>query len=303
MQVNGLKIKKGTRRILNEYNWEKIRPLYNSLRFGVWGRETHETMEELNAVIVMTIMNRVRLEALIEISSRQGIPRVCGKRRFITMLISIRHWTSSWARWIQSTSSYPNFKTHFDIILPSLPSFLLQFCKRFMSLLCVLHTITYLILLDLTVLISNFWREKVIKLQNMQFPSPFCHFLSLIDPHIHLNTVSYANILSVCAKIVSGDQPRQYCVKDQRFGNLFFLFRQGWRGWWSEKISVHIFSVHPAYTVAWEVILTLILSKRFTYSFVLFHCTKSLIRSRYYILFLVPVFVVQVTKYSCCSSV
>jgi hypothetical protein len=38
--------------------------------------------------------------------------------RFITVFTRVRHWSRSWARWIQSTSSHPNI--HSNIILPSM---------------------------------------------------------------------------------------------------------------------------------------------------------------------------------------
>jgi hypothetical protein len=68
---------------------------------------------------------------------------------------------------------------------------------------------------------------------------------------------------------------------------------------------VPIYSVfHEERSIFWEVIISVILSKKVYILFgkvseiELFHCTvpKLFIRKRYYVLFLIPVFIVQVTK-------
>jgi hypothetical protein len=47
------------------------------------------------------------------------IPAFYGTRRFITVSTRARHWSLSWARWIQSTTSNLIFKVHMSIIFSS----------------------------------------------------------------------------------------------------------------------------------------------------------------------------------------
>jgi hypothetical protein len=59
---------------------------------------------------------RVLLEKLIFVQLVKKFPSFYGTRRFITMFTRARHWSLSWVRWIQSTSSHP---VSIYILIPS----------------------------------------------------------------------------------------------------------------------------------------------------------------------------------------
>jgi hypothetical protein len=63
-------------------------------------------------------LSRVLLQKLTVTQLVKKFPDFDGTGSFITLFTRVRHWSLSWARWIQSTSSR---KFHSNIILPSTP--------------------------------------------------------------------------------------------------------------------------------------------------------------------------------------
>jgi len=51
-------------------------------------------------------MNRSPSWEASSLSASQGITALCGIQSFITMFTRARHWSLSWIRWIQSTTSH-----------------------------------------------------------------------------------------------------------------------------------------------------------------------------------------------------
>jgi len=52
-------------------------------------------------------MEQNLLEKLTSTQLVKKFPAFYGTRRFITVFTRARHWSESWARWIQSPTSYP----------------------------------------------------------------------------------------------------------------------------------------------------------------------------------------------------
>jgi hypothetical protein len=57
-------------------------------------------------LIMVTPLSRVRLEKLIVSQVVNTFPAFYGTRRFFTVFTRARHWSVSWASWIQSTRSH-----------------------------------------------------------------------------------------------------------------------------------------------------------------------------------------------------
>jgi hypothetical protein len=55
----------------------------------------------------LTPWGKVLLEKPPVVQLLKYFPTFCGTRRFITMFTRARHWSLSWARWIQSTPPHP----------------------------------------------------------------------------------------------------------------------------------------------------------------------------------------------------
>jgi hypothetical protein len=90
-------------------------------------------------ILQLTPWSKALLEKLI-------ITHFYGARRLITMFTRARHWSLSWTRCIQSTTSHPTSLRSILIlssqvfrVVSSLQVFKPKFCMNFLFLPCVLH--------------------------------------------------------------------------------------------------------------------------------------------------------------------
>jgi hypothetical protein len=79
----------------------------------------------------LTPWNRVLPEKLTVTHLVKTFPSSCGTRRFITMFTSARHWSLSWALWIQSAPSQPISLRSIQIFPPNTRSCKCSFPLRF----------------------------------------------------------------------------------------------------------------------------------------------------------------------------
>ena len=81
---------------------------------------------DISNTYLLTPWCRVILERLTGLQLVKKFPALCGTRRFITALTSVRHLSLSWANPVQSTYPHPTFwrsililSTHLGLGLPS----------------------------------------------------------------------------------------------------------------------------------------------------------------------------------------
>jgi hypothetical protein len=98
----------------------QVGPTHNAqVRFTAALSRKRTVLYELDS---LTPQNKVLFLEANGLSDIQEIPRLCRTQMFITVFARAHHWTLSWARWLQSISSYPIF------IRPVLISYHLRLC-------------------------------------------------------------------------------------------------------------------------------------------------------------------------------